>query len=326
MNGMDNDNTNVQNGQHVVIQNRSEPNTNRSERNQNSSEPFGTNTQNVPNRAEQNTNRSEDVPNETPEQHRTAPNCSEEHTEYTITVREAARIFEKAGIPRTERAITNWCNQNARGITRLAACYKEAERKYYVTPQSIEQAIREEKQKSQHGQHTESLFSAEAEDLSEHVRNEKQGDSEDVPNGSEPNTNRSERVRNSSERNEQNVPNEPVREQVTDTSKDELSQEEETRLKELQMENYELKVQLEGQKHLIRKFDELTDKERERHGKETMALVDRLTDARYQIGSLEEKLLQIEAPKGATHEAEVADVENKAPQEERSSGEWQTVG
>jgi len=91
------------------------------------------------------------------------------------------------------------------------------------------------------------------------------------------------------------------------------------------MENYELRVQLEGQKHLIRKFDELTDKERDRHGKETMALVDRLTDARHQIGSLEEKLLQIEAPKGSTHEAEVTDVENKAPEGESRAGEWKAV-
>lgn len=91
------------------------------------------------------------------------------------------------------------------------------------------------------------------------------------------------------------------------------------------MENYNLKVQLEGQKHLIRKFDELTDKERDRHGKETMALVDRLTDARHQIGSLEEKLLQIEVPKGVTHEAEVTDIKNEAPEVEARAGEWQAV-
>jgi hypothetical protein len=152
----------------------------------------------------------------------------------------------------------------------------------------------------QHGQHTENLFSAKAEDFSEHVRNEKQDISEDVPN-------------------------EPEQEQVSETETGTVNEEEKSRLKELQMENYELRVQLEGQKHLIRKFDELTDKERDRHGKETMALVDRLTDARHQIGSLEEKLLQIEAPKGSTHEAEVTDVENKAPEGESRAGEWKAV-
>ena len=72
------------------------------------------------------------------------------------------------------------------------------------------------------------------------------------------------------------------------------------------MENYELRVQLEGQKYLIKKFDELVNGERERHEKEKMMLVDRLTDARHQIGSLEQKLLQLEAPKGSYREAEVS--------------------
>ena len=35
-----------------------------------------------------------------------------------------------------------------------------------------------------------------------------------------------------------------------------------------------------------------------------MALIDRLTDSREQIGVLEQKLLQIEAPKGAVHDVE----------------------
>jgi hypothetical protein len=74
------------------------------------------------------------------------------------------------------------------------------------------------------------------------------------------------------------------------------------------MENYDLKVLLEGQKHMIRKFDELVDGERDRHEKEKLALVDRLTDARYQIGSLEEKLLLIEAPRDDIHTAEVTEV------------------
>lgn len=72
MRSMNNDNIHVQNGQHVIVPNRSETNVNRSERNQEPSEPFRTNTQNVPNHSEQNTIRSEDVPNETQEPSRTA--------------------------------------------------------------------------------------------------------------------------------------------------------------------------------------------------------------------------------------------------------------
>jgi hypothetical protein len=56
-------------------------------------------------------------------------------------------------------------------------------------------------------------------------------------------------------------------------------------------------VQLQGQKYLVGKYDELISGERERHEREKLALVDRLTDARQQMGSLKEKLLRLDAPK-----------------------------
>jgi hypothetical protein len=52
------------------------------------------------------------------------------------------------------------------------------------------------------------------------------------------------------------------------------------------------------------KFDDLVAGERERHQEEKLALVDRLTEARHQIGTLEQKLLQLEAPRHAVREAE----------------------
>ena len=78
------------------------------------------------------------------------------------------------------------------------------------------------------------------------------------------------------------------------------------------MENYNLKVQLEGQRYLVMKFDDLVDGERKRHEQEKLALVDRLTDARHEIGTLEQKLLQLEAPKGAVRDAETADAPREA--------------
>ena len=95
-------------------------------------------------------NGAEDIPKNGVEPQRTAPTCSQEHSEHTITIREAARIFEEAGVPRTERAITNWCNQNARGVARLDCCHNEVERKYYITPASIHRAVKEERKKSQY--------------------------------------------------------------------------------------------------------------------------------------------------------------------------------
>src|SRR5262249_38748688 len=64
--------------------------------------------------------------------------------QHTLTVRDVARRFEEAGVPRTERSITNWCQQNHQGVARLDAFFDTNERKYFITPQSAELAIREE--------------------------------------------------------------------------------------------------------------------------------------------------------------------------------------
>ena len=89
---------------------------------------------------------------------RTVPNLSEEfgkvpqvaerHENHTLTVRETARLFEAAGAARTERSIINWCQLNRQGIARLDSYYDPNERKYYITPQSVEAVIQEEIQRS----------------------------------------------------------------------------------------------------------------------------------------------------------------------------------
>ena len=67
---------------------------------------------------------------------------------HTLTVRETARMFEAAGVARTERSIINWCQPNRQGITRLDSYYDPNERKYYITPKSVETAIQEETQRA----------------------------------------------------------------------------------------------------------------------------------------------------------------------------------
>jgi hypothetical protein len=256
---------------------------------------------------------------------RTAPVCSEQHEACTITVREAARIFEEAGAPRTERAITNWCNRNSRGVTRLDACYHEGERKYFITPESIERVVVEERKKMQYLDYREGhQISVDAENLSEQVRKERsEGAEEKVEKVSEPRHEtpvphehvqrheaEPETRATPKERGEEQPPEkEEQRRNLTDT---ELAQ-----LKELRMENYELRVQLEGQKYLVRQFDALVEGERDRHEREKLALVDRLTDARHQIGSLEQKLLQIEAPKQAVRDMEMTDTASRPVEREQ---------
>jgi hypothetical protein len=82
------------------------------------------------------------------ESFRTVPKHSERKENHTLTVREAARMFEAAGVARTERSITNWCQPNRTGIARLDSYYDPNERKYYISPQSVELAIVEEKAKA----------------------------------------------------------------------------------------------------------------------------------------------------------------------------------
>jgi len=258
-------------------------------------------------------NASEGTPSLISEQRRTAPACSAQHESCTITVREAARIFEDAGVPRTERAITNWCNRNARGITRLACCYNEAERKYFIAPNSIDRVIKEERKKMQSIEYRDGGgLSSQAQELSERMRNEQTTDEE--TGRSEDNTkamgsdNRSESDSSGMDADsgrEENT-SEDILRNGTERDPGAVPENERARLKDLQMENYELRVQLEGQKHLVRQFDKLVDGERERHEREKLALVDRLTEARHEIGTLEQKLLQLEAPKGTVRDAETS--------------------
>jgi hypothetical protein len=76
------------------------------------------------------------------------PQVAERCGNHTLTVRETARMFETAGVARTERSIINWCQPNRQGIMRLDSYYDPNERKYYITPQSVEAVIQEEIQRA----------------------------------------------------------------------------------------------------------------------------------------------------------------------------------
>ena len=82
------------------------------------------------------------------ESFRNVPQTSERKENHTLTVREVARLFEAGGVARSERSIVNWCQSNRQGISRLDSYYDPNERKYFITPQSVEAAIAEEKAKA----------------------------------------------------------------------------------------------------------------------------------------------------------------------------------
>lgn len=86
------------------------------------------------------------VPQDT-EGFRTIQNTSERKPNHRLTVREVARMFETAGVARTERSITNWCQPNKTGIARLDAYFDPNERKYFIRSESVDIAIQEEQSK-----------------------------------------------------------------------------------------------------------------------------------------------------------------------------------
>ena len=74
-------------------------------------------------------------------------NAAERTEQHTLTVREVARSFEQAGVPRTERSIINWCRLNRHGVARLDSFFDENEGRYYITQQSVNRAVEEERAK-----------------------------------------------------------------------------------------------------------------------------------------------------------------------------------
>ncbi len=75
------------------------------------------------------------------------PHIAKRKENHTLTVRETARMFETAGVARTERSVINWCQPNRQGIARLDSYFDPNERKYYITPHSVETVIQEEIQR-----------------------------------------------------------------------------------------------------------------------------------------------------------------------------------
>lgn len=82
------------------------------------------------------------------ESYRALPKVAERTENHTLSVREVARMFEAAGVARIERSIVNWCHPNRHGYARLDCFYDANERKYFITPQSVELAIKEERAKA----------------------------------------------------------------------------------------------------------------------------------------------------------------------------------
>lgn len=76
------------------------------------------------------------------------PNLAERTASHTLTVRDVVRMFELAGVARSERSIVNWCQPNQHGVARLGCYLDPNERRYFITLESVERAIKEEHAKA----------------------------------------------------------------------------------------------------------------------------------------------------------------------------------
>ena len=79
---------------------------------------------------------------------RTLPH-KEKTEQHTLTVRQVTRLFEQAGVARTERSIVNWCQPNKHDVSRLDCYFEPNERRYFITKESVDRAIEEELAKTQ---------------------------------------------------------------------------------------------------------------------------------------------------------------------------------
>jgi hypothetical protein len=220
---------------------------------------------------------------------RTVPNRSEqlERVEkYSLTVREVTRMFEEAGVPRTERSIVKWCTPNPHGMPRLMSRYDTNERRWFITEDSVRIAIAEEIAKQRE-------LEARNVQAPEHVTPD-EGKTEQPQE-----ENREERT---AERTyKRNAPEEVI----STAEKDKIIS--------------ELEHQLRTEQIASRAKDLFMEKME----KERVHLLDQVTKMSYKVGVLETKLLQIEAPRQADEEERSSmnfypstDVPNRSEQQE----------
>ena len=176
------------------------------------------------------------------------PNLSERKENHILTVREVAKMFEAAGVPRTERSVINWCHPGKHGVSRLDCFFDENDHKYFITPESVELAIGEERAK---------LKVDPLPNLSETFGS--------IPNHAE--TKKGERPRQDAGDPDQ--------------------------IKALEQELMDLKITNRGKDYFI---DQLKA-DREHFTQERQQFIEQITSQSRQIGELETKLLQLEAPR-----------------------------
>jgi hypothetical protein len=192
----------------------------------------------------------------------------EERAKYTLTVRAAARIFESKGVPRSERSIQNWCKKVNGEPSRLVCRYDWNDRRFWITPESVEAVIAEEVAKQK-------LAGARIAS-SDHEESLPQGTAGFANVRQDAETVRTAQYTSSS--------NGSHREEQSDMTR---------RIAELERENFDLKVANRAKDLFIEQLRE----DRKEIAAERNTLISRVMH--WALGSPEKSMLHIDAPKDA---------------------------
>jgi hypothetical protein len=253
--------------------------------------------------------KTQSISEENPKSFRKTLTLSERTNDHILTVRETAKIFEDSAVPRTERSITNWCNENSQRERRLDCYYDNSEHKYYITPQSVHKVIKEEKMKLRNDSEYLNSLSENRQEFSEAFG--KNMDS--LPNGSEKATVASESNANTSEQSKNNgnvnIAKAKPREDIEEKNKRLAEMEEE--INKLREEKIRAESSTGYKDELLTFFKNQIAHDREDYNErmkfmqeqiikiqeQSNKYVDQTIDSQRRIGSLEAQLRQLEAPK-----------------------------
>ena len=304
-----------------------------SEENKTASESFGNSSESKANLSEKEIQVSEGKE----EIFRKLTKASEKTVDHSLTVRETAKIFEDSGVPRTERSIINWCNQNSQGECRLDCYYDNSEHKYYITPQSINKVIHEEKSKSRNDFEFLNNLSESRQDFSEAFGNEV----DSIPKLSESHGKSSETISIASETLPKDERTESERQQgrLEYEEKNKIISDMEAELNKMREEKIRAESSTGYKDELLTFFKNQISNDRDDYNnrmkfmqdqiiklqEQSTKYADQVIDSQRRIGSLESHLRQLEAPKSEqkkerkeAEEAEYRDPNrvNHAPQTE----------
>ncbi|MGK0188599.1 MAG: hypothetical protein ACI9R3_004410 [Verrucomicrobiales bacterium] len=178
---------------------------------------------------------------------------------HTLTIQEVMRRFREAGIPRSERTILRWCQPDQFGGRRLDGVKDMNDGRYYITPESVDDVTKEEQAKEARD---------DRDNYGATTAAPTQRQKTNADNGRTSNTASHDGFNSDVNGDDEGSPS------MSDG-----------KARKLQMKIRDLEITNAAKDHVIDRYETERDK-----------FVDQLMASSRQVGELEQKLLQLEAP------------------------------